>query len=74
MERHCSTGQSPQWAVAPMEEEGSMMAQTLTAVVRKFVNQKCLSVNQIMIITTYEGNLESKERSRIQPAQLFQCS
>jgi hypothetical protein len=23
---------------------------------------------------TYEGHLESKERSRIQPAQLFQCS
>jgi hypothetical protein len=22
----------------------------------------------------YEGHLESKERSRIQPAQLFQCS
>jgi len=21
MERYCSTGQSPQWAVAPMEEE-----------------------------------------------------
>ena len=21
MERHCSTGQSPQWAVLPMEEE-----------------------------------------------------
>jgi len=21
MERHCSTGQSPQWAVVPMEEE-----------------------------------------------------
>ena len=21
MERHCSTGQSPQWAVMPMEEE-----------------------------------------------------
>jgi len=21
MEGHCSTGQSPQWAVAPMEEE-----------------------------------------------------
>jgi len=22
MEGHCSTGQSPQWAVMPMEEEG----------------------------------------------------
>jgi len=22
MEGHCSTGQSPQWAVVPMEEEG----------------------------------------------------
>ena len=22
LERHCSTGQSPQWAVVPMEEEG----------------------------------------------------
>jgi len=22
MEEHCSTGQSPQWAVVPMEEEG----------------------------------------------------
>jgi len=21
MERHCSTGQSPQWAVVPIEEE-----------------------------------------------------
>jgi len=22
MEGHCSTGQSPQWAIVPMEEEG----------------------------------------------------
>jgi hypothetical protein len=30
----------------------------------------CLKTN----LFTYEGHLESKERSRIQPAQLFQCS
>ena len=24
MEGHCSTGQSPQWAVVPMEDEGSI--------------------------------------------------
>ena len=25
MERHCSTGQSPQWTVVPMEEEEVVM-------------------------------------------------
>jgi hypothetical protein len=29
---------------------------------------------QIHTIFMYEAHLESKERSRIQPAQLFQCS
>jgi len=31
MERYCSTGQSPRWAVAPMEEE-----EELTEIKKKF--------------------------------------
>jgi hypothetical protein len=31
-------------------------------------------VHKIFLLWFYEGHLESKERSRIQPAQLFQCS
>jgi hypothetical protein len=33
-----------------------------------------LYVVRTSVRTMYEGHLESKERSRIQPAQLFQCS
>ena len=30
-----------------------MMSQTLTSIISKYVTQKRLSVNQIMVITTY---------------------
>ena len=32
MEGHCSTGQSPQWAVLPMEEEVSVQGRDLETV------------------------------------------
>jgi len=28
MEGHCSTGQNPQWAIVPMEEEEEVVGQT----------------------------------------------
>jgi hypothetical protein len=33
MERYCSTGQSPQWAVAPMEEEEEEEEEVVVVVV-----------------------------------------
>ena len=35
MERHCSTGQSPQWAVVQMEEEEEDILRTKTRFPRK---------------------------------------
>jgi len=40
MEGHCSTGQSPQWAVVPMEEEEEFVKQ----------NQPDVSMSQIYFI------------------------
>ena len=39
MEGHCSTGQCPQWAVVPMEEEGRNVLLTpyLAAISRKYI-------------------------------------
>ena len=38
MEGHCSTGQSPQWAVVPMEEEEEEEEEELFCVVAKKVS------------------------------------
>jgi hypothetical protein len=53
IERHCSIGHSPQCAVTPMEEEGNIMSQTLTSIISKYVTEKCLILNQIMVITIF---------------------
>ena len=40
MEGHCSTGQSPQWAVVPMEEEEDLINDTVFE--GKLLNIKCV--------------------------------
>ena len=38
MEGHCSTGQSPQWAVVPMEEEEEEELDTVRFLIRFAIN------------------------------------
>jgi hypothetical protein len=44
MEGYCSTGQSPQWAVVPVEEEEEEVQKT-------FVRRKCVVVSNVLYYT-----------------------
>ena len=60
MEGHCSTGQSPQWAVVPMEEEESFLLHVSASVLgclyrtHTFVQVLCqVDRNFTCVIKTY---------------------
>ena len=42
MEGHCSTGQSPQWAVVPMEEEEDMHHKYINKTIYIYIHTKIL--------------------------------
>ena len=44
MEGHCSTGQSPQWAVVPMEEEAALNRQITSSFVALSSALQCRAV------------------------------
>ena len=58
MEGHCSTGQSPQWAVVPMEEEGgivllsqsSELCSCLSVASRKVLCLLCVVCDYLVVV------------------------
>jgi hypothetical protein len=44
MEGHCSTGQSPQWAVVPMEEEGQNYSEFSKMTFPAYLKVTCTAV------------------------------
>jgi len=42
VEGHCSTGQSPQWAVVPMEEEEEVVSYLVRKLVNMFITRALL--------------------------------
>ena len=55
MEGHCSTGQSPQWAVVPMEEEEEGGGGGSSFVGKKFDIADCLYADYLIGIWTVEA-------------------